>query len=222
MPDLYQGFLADICAHPEDDVPRLILADWLEDNGEELRAKFIRLQIEAHRLSKLSDDDVAHINVPGVICECRRCDLIRKTGAMLNHGLPNPGWLWAGRQLNEAKLFARVRLHYHRGFVAGVACHIDDWLTYGAAIVISQPVTIAELTSQHPVYTYTNGVSRYTWSAGYDGMSRLAKHDRLPSEWFPDDYNGKATFQSITEAVDWASGKAVAWARQKASLPPLV
>jgi uncharacterized protein (TIGR02996 family) len=40
------AFLEDICDNPDDDVPRLVFADWLEENGEEGRAQFIRLQCE--------------------------------------------------------------------------------------------------------------------------------------------------------------------------------
>lgn len=46
-----EAFLADICEHPEDDAPRLIYADWLEDAGKAARAEFIRIQIERARLS---------------------------------------------------------------------------------------------------------------------------------------------------------------------------
>src|SRR2546426_542629 len=45
----YLAFEADIIAQPDDDAPRLILADWLEDHGDEhtaARAEFIRLQSE--------------------------------------------------------------------------------------------------------------------------------------------------------------------------------
>lgn len=38
--------LAEIMASPEDDVPRLIFADWLEEHGDEARAEFIRVQVE--------------------------------------------------------------------------------------------------------------------------------------------------------------------------------
>jgi uncharacterized protein (TIGR02996 family) len=41
-----RGFLEDIVAHPEDDTPRLIFADWLEDQGDSDRAEFIRVQLE--------------------------------------------------------------------------------------------------------------------------------------------------------------------------------
>jgi uncharacterized protein (TIGR02996 family) len=38
------GFLSDIRAHPEDDAPRLIYADWLDEQGQLERAEFIRVQ----------------------------------------------------------------------------------------------------------------------------------------------------------------------------------
>ena len=39
-----------IRAHPDDDTPRLVYADWLQERGEEERAEFIRVQIELERL----------------------------------------------------------------------------------------------------------------------------------------------------------------------------
>jgi uncharacterized protein (TIGR02996 family) len=47
---LARGFLDDIVANIDDDVPRLVYADWLLENGQEERADFIRLQIERARL----------------------------------------------------------------------------------------------------------------------------------------------------------------------------
>jgi uncharacterized protein (TIGR02996 family) len=47
------ALLAAICANPEEDTPRLVYADWLEENGEHERAEFIRLQCE---LARLFDD----------------------------------------------------------------------------------------------------------------------------------------------------------------------
>jgi len=38
------AFLQDILAHPDDDAPRLIFADWLEEQGDSARAEFIRVQ----------------------------------------------------------------------------------------------------------------------------------------------------------------------------------
>src|SRR5215467_10473117 len=53
MPD-EQGFLAAIRENPDDDTPRLIYADWLDDRGDADRAEFIRVQCE---LAKYADRD---------------------------------------------------------------------------------------------------------------------------------------------------------------------
>src|SRR5262245_52917155 len=46
-----EAFLRAICKNPDDDTPRLVFADWLQENGEEERAEFIRVQCEAARLA---------------------------------------------------------------------------------------------------------------------------------------------------------------------------
>ncbi len=46
----HPGFLDAIHAAPDDDTPRLIYADWLDENGDPDRAEFIRLQIDSARL----------------------------------------------------------------------------------------------------------------------------------------------------------------------------
>src|SRR5262249_49189412 len=45
-----RGFLEAILARPDDDAPRLVFADWLEEQGDADRAEFIRVQIERTRL----------------------------------------------------------------------------------------------------------------------------------------------------------------------------
>ena len=54
------AFLATILENPDDDAPRLVFADWLDEHGDSERAEFIRVQIElahgpteAHRRSFL-------------------------------------------------------------------------------------------------------------------------------------------------------------------------
>jgi uncharacterized protein (TIGR02996 family) len=49
-----ESFLAAIIESPDDDSPRLIYADWLEDHGQPDRAEFIRV---ACTLEKLGEDD---------------------------------------------------------------------------------------------------------------------------------------------------------------------
>src|SRR5689334_1607117 len=43
-----------VVAAPHDDAPRLVLADWLDENGRPDRAEFVRLQC---RLARLDEDD---------------------------------------------------------------------------------------------------------------------------------------------------------------------
>jgi uncharacterized protein (TIGR02996 family) len=54
--NIEQAFLQDIIAHLDDDAPRLIYADWLEEHGKPERAEFIRVQC---RLAALGEDDPA-------------------------------------------------------------------------------------------------------------------------------------------------------------------
>src|SRR3954452_5753909 len=48
-------FMQEIRESPADDLPRLIYADWLEDDGQPERAEFIRLQIHLAR----ADEDAS-------------------------------------------------------------------------------------------------------------------------------------------------------------------
>ncbi len=43
------ALLAAVCAAPDDDLPRLVFADWCDENGAADRAEFIRVQIELEK-----------------------------------------------------------------------------------------------------------------------------------------------------------------------------
>ncbi|OWK40567.1 TIGR02996 domain-containing protein [Fimbriiglobus ruber] len=59
-----RAFLAAIAANRADDLPRLVYADWLEEQGRAARARFIRLQIEYAHL--LGHTDRTHPSWRGV------------------------------------------------------------------------------------------------------------------------------------------------------------
>src|SRR5262245_8775489 len=63
-----EAFIAEIAERPDDDGPRLVFADWLEDHGDPARAEFIRVQCELARIEE--DDD-------------RRIELKRREGQLL-------------------------------------------------------------------------------------------------------------------------------------------
>lgn len=52
MPSERDALLAAICANPEDDTPRLVFADWLDENGSAKWAELIRVECELARLAE--------------------------------------------------------------------------------------------------------------------------------------------------------------------------
>ena len=49
-PDPHRAFLLAIATTPDDDLPRLVYADFLDEIGDTERAEFVRLQCEITRL----------------------------------------------------------------------------------------------------------------------------------------------------------------------------
>jgi uncharacterized protein (TIGR02996 family) len=51
------ALLRAVCENPDDDTPRLVYADWLQENGEEARAEFIRVQVTMARTKDSAQED---------------------------------------------------------------------------------------------------------------------------------------------------------------------
>ncbi|HEY7158160.1 MAG TPA: TIGR02996 domain-containing protein [Gemmataceae bacterium] len=79
--NLARSFLEDITAHPDDDAPRLIFADWLEEQGDSDRAEFIRVQVERARLPQW---DARQVRL-----RLREQELIEQYGLKWKWELPN-------------------------------------------------------------------------------------------------------------------------------------
>jgi uncharacterized protein (TIGR02996 family) len=101
-----EGFLQDIVSHPEDDTPRLVFADWLDDHGDPQRAEFIRVQVEmpgldegSARRAELLDREQALLEANE---EAWRAGLPKVRG-MIVHGWSR-GFLHTAR-FNSAKVF---------------------------------------------------------------------------------------------------------------------
>jgi len=85
----HDAFLADILAHPDDDTPRLVYADWLDDNGDPDRAEFIRVSIERHRLA---EDAARHQLLDARIVELLARHEARWTLPLVERGAEMFGW----------------------------------------------------------------------------------------------------------------------------------
>jgi uncharacterized protein (TIGR02996 family) len=102
---------------PEDDVSRLVFADWLEENGNEARAQCIRAMVEAARLapSRETGDQERFAKLTSIYCS-----LLAKNESQWRSELPTiPGISWfapSGRVAGPT---------FQRGFVNFVAA--DSW-----------------------------------------------------------------------------------------------
>lgn len=160
------AFLRTIIANREDDVPRLVYADYLDEQGREERAEFIRLQIKLARI------------------RARVLELIEPVRQHQRAGAPNYGWNTPeGKRFQdevaepcrelakrERKLYGWMksadfglpsdwsasirgqgarnpRALIHRGFAFKAECSWADWLTHADAILAATPLERVELTT---------------------------------------------------------------------------
>ena len=112
----HDPFLRAIAAAPDDDLPRLVYADWLDEHGDPDRAEFIRAQCE---LARLPDDDPRR---PGL--EDREHDLLAEY---------EPAWLAGGGRFREWE--------FRRGFVDRVTGGWSSLLKVGDGFFEAHPVT---------------------------------------------------------------------------------
>jgi len=80
---MHDALLATVIAHPDDDAPRLVFADWCEEQGDTLRAELIRVQVALARVGP----------EPERKCRCdveedRACDNCLERTAWLNRAAP--------------------------------------------------------------------------------------------------------------------------------------
>jgi uncharacterized protein (TIGR02996 family) len=79
----------NVCDNPDEDAPRLVYADWLDEHGDPDRAEFIRVQVARARLPKgdPARDDLWH----------RDTRLLLAYARTWRSGLPTPpGLTWGG------------------------------------------------------------------------------------------------------------------------------
>src|SRR5262245_51766324 len=117
-----KGLLADICDNPDEDGPRLVYADWLEDHGDPDRAEFIRAQIQ---LARLPPADPA-----------RRGLAAREKALLVAHG---EAWR------KEMPPWARAGSSFVRGLVGGVHAQAPAFLKGADLLFRRAPVQAVTL-----------------------------------------------------------------------------
>ncbi len=149
------ALLAAILAAPDDDAPRLVYADWLDEQGEGERAEFIRVQIELARFPhdwRLVSDLMRAEDACGVDAHFWLPPAVRHAPRGWLNGSsngPHGGWLTTARGMDWG-------IEWRRGFVAWLTCPAAAWLAHADAILAEHPVREARLTTW-PVYSWWNG-----------------------------------------------------------------
>jgi uncharacterized protein (TIGR02996 family) len=116
------ALLAAIREAPDDDRPRLLYANWLEENGQPERAAFIRLQLQR---GTLSGNDPRHDDLAR-----RETALLRRYGGSWRRGVPR----WASRQA------------YRRGVLTHVETTLARFARDTGELLSVEPLRSARLT----------------------------------------------------------------------------
>jgi uncharacterized protein (TIGR02996 family) len=171
-----EPFLQEIIAAPDDDGPRLVYADWLEEQGDP-RGEFIRLQcelaqspVQPSRLDPLEKDFVH--DGPAEL-RIREAELLREHER-----------LWFGAVGERCSKWM-----FHRGFVAFVELPASSFVEHGSRLFAEHPIRAATIMG---ITGLADRVARCSHLASLNGLSigpnRMDRDDLeqlLQSEHFP-------------------------------------
>jgi len=211
--DTREALLKAVLAAPGDDLPRLVFADHLEENGEAERAEFIRVQCELHKTpgypAAWDHDAMPHV-----------ADLHRRKLWLLNEWDYHRGWRHiAGREavhlIPDGKRWHDC-IKFRRGFIHTVRATLADWLKHGPAVVREHPVTKVVLTDREPFEQTSGG---WVWVKQFVNMER----HMLTPEVFDTGHVSRrwpggttsVTFATSDEATVAASAALIQWAKSQ-------
>jgi len=145
---LYQAVLDS----PADDGVRLILADRLEEVGEEDRAEFIRTGIELAEIERgpkrynWCKNNLTQFQGDCGLCPWCKC---RKREGELLGKLKRFDPFWQNEDLRPSDYPVLI---FRRGFIAEVNCLVIAWVQYGTNLVRQHPIEVLRFTDrQHYV-----------------------------------------------------------------------
>lgn len=130
------ALLKAVLADPDEDTPRLVYADWLQENGQAERAEFIRVQVKGGSPRLISAQAREWFPVwwrPSTLLTIDR--LKGRVSIRDGHSQTFP---------------CTRRLVIRRGFVESLTCCCNEWLAHGEAIVAAHPVRRLTLTDKEP------------------------------------------------------------------------
>jgi uncharacterized protein (TIGR02996 family) len=169
-----EALLKAVLANPDDDTPRLVYADALQEDGQAERAEFIRNSIA---------------NPDGMWWFRELWDV----GHALRNGLEHylDDLAWPGPNTFNPSTPGLV---WHRGFVEQIRCPAAAWIACADSILAEHPIRKATLISRSPVLTgdldMRGGKPHvliagkwidYSHLGGYPELDKIVLHTRWPS-----------------------------------------
>jgi uncharacterized protein (TIGR02996 family) len=232
---LEQAILED----PLDDGPRLVLADYLEENGADLRARLIRSQVRlAQEVGWEEAVGFADGDYPPAHWTPRQVHLLREAiccydSLRLHH---EPLLLRHVRWVTDCFQYRPSWTHWRRGFLHRLSLKLHELYLFGKSFFSFQPFLEVSLTDRapgDPVRPIGQPDSRRFWTI-YPGagipVTEARPHFYLPSDLFniichlcqiPPSSPTSTTmlFDSVAKAQLYLSVACVVWGRQQAGLP---
>ncbi|VTR99883.1 Leucine-rich repeat-containing protein typical subtype OS=Herpetosiphon aurantiacus (strain ATCC 23779 / DSM 785) GN=Haur_4051 PE=4 SV=1: LRR_6: LRR_6: LRR_6 [Gemmata massiliana] len=168
MTSSHDALYRAICAHPDEDTPRLAFADLIDENGENRRAAFIRTQIA---LARLPAYDPGWVSV-------RQHDPAVATGWCMTEQLPkppSPGCEWN-------------RFEFRRGFPWKIGVRsLAAFLESGDAVFDMAPIQAIDLDPRDrpdlaslSEWPHLTRLHRLTFSTGWFGPTDVARLAESP------------------------------------------
>lgn len=191
------ALLAAIVASPDDDLPRLVYADWLEEDGQLERAQFIRTAVEYDRIGRADPK-----KEPVYIEHWDRRHALGYQLKLMKAAFTAHDWFPCTKMIPKPpRQITKVKKRdyssscpdfgWDRGFIVRVTCRLQGWLWWGKTLMERHPtVRAVRVTNRIPLVIRVPSGARYMWilegraGHGDDPLIRLPKavYDRLVPE----------------------------------------
>ena len=157
------ALLTAIAANPDEDTPRLMYADWLDEHAQAVRAEFIRVQIAISQKEHLPR---AALN--------RHVDLFKRNQELIDrHRAELLGPL--------AMLPRAARIEFRRGFLARIELHVEPFLGHAGLLAGLQPQPGVRVTA------VAASLAEFTRCPHLDVVTELAAYSPTPELAVPDE-----------------------------------
>ena len=211
-----EALIRSVLATPADDAPRLVYADWLEEQGRPEDAEFVRVQIE---LARMGFDGAFHVDSQG---------RLQRMPAHIERLQERQLELWSGgagrpdvpESMGNWPMFIHPMqsqgLRIRRGFVERMASFTDIYLEVAGGLFTRQPVNHVRLVDLTPFHDRRKGVYVWEYMRQYPDPWQTPRVPVELSWYFSDDQPD--AFQTADEAEAALSWACVRYGRAAAGL----